>query len=139
MSKRYTLALLVILAFCQCYKEPAPLRVRYHNQTNEALDNIRAALLQDNGYTPVGKLAPGAYSDWITVDQLENYCTGPAHYLEGTTPAQPFVASAFHDCLVGETPVVYTTGDLTFTIRPWDFSWWWINDGKLRYELKLEE
>lgn len=124
MNNIFPLLLLSTFLFYSCKKEAAaPLRVRYQNETDMYLKETKAALLEGDGYKSVGTIAPGASSDWVTTDSLVLYSTGPYHYLEGQTDTKPFVAYAFHDCLTGAIPDVRYSGDFTFVIRPWKYTW----------------
>lgn len=139
MKKIASLFFLFPLLFCSCKKETVtPLRVRYLNQTDVYLKETKAALLVGDGYTPVGTIAPGAFSNWVTTDSLVLYSTGPYHYLEGQTETKPFTAYAFHDCLTGATPVIRRSGELTFVVRPWEYIWA-PDTSKIHLELRLEE
>ena len=132
---------LFFLSFSFCKNEQEtlePLRVRYQNQTGMQLIDTQAALLQGDGYTKVGTIDPGAYSEWVPADSLVLYNTGPYHFLEGQTAAKPFTAYAFHDCLTGETPDIRRSGDFTFVIRPWSFIWT-DDTTKIHLELMLEQ
>ena len=127
------------MLFCQCKKDEAPLRVRYHNSTGQSLNNVSAVLLRDGSSVNIGDLAPDAYSDYVEVEKIVLiYRTAPYHYLEGKTISKPFVSGPFFDCLTGANEIFYTSGDFTFQAKKFEDEW--VDDeDKVHFDLQLEQ